>query len=642
MNDSVAQEKQLAQRKLVSRLCKVYESDYVRGQDSDLSAYLSEVQGTGTFDVLLLSLLSTRASLLKRPVAMSELKVLFPEYSESIQRLYHRLSAEQRLPNLLGDYEVVSLIADGGQARVLRARKANGGFVAIKISSTSTGRLRLQGECLFLERLHHKNIVSFLDSGTEGDQFYLVMPELQGTNLQDVNRLKLSHKQIATILFQLCNAVAFVHSTKILHRDIKPANIHLDSRCVVRLLDFGMAIDRSTGLGPNREIVEFHGTPQFMAPEQARGDLGNDERGDLFAIGATLFWLLEGKPPYASLDDAKNAKYSISLTAKPVNKLHRICNKAIQPDVADRYSDIAELLSDLTDAFPSLKYRPLVIRIGLFAVAVILAVVGLWSLPQSQADAPPRWLVDRAAEMGIELRQISPKDFRYRFENPSLLGGFRKNPDRHGDDECQVQIECQPARALGLRLQLDFGNGWLEAENLGDKEYQLSLKGLNNFSGEVNARLVSPKDKGSFTMGPFVDVVSIRDEIETSSQTKLLMAKTAAVQSIEQLVEYDFESPQGWTLTTKYLEQYRYLIDRLIVDRWIEVPFDRASKAFRDPSYSIIDPVSVRKNFEAATETLRKRAEPQPIHIQIHWIDGEISQFDTSDPPSPNSVGGMF
>ena len=181
-------------------------------------------------------------------------------------------------------------------------------------------RKRFIDEAQITSQLDHPNIppVHRLGVGAEG-QLYFTMKLLPGTTLEDVLEGEAHHGdwrelyRVLQIFVTMCNAVAFAHARGVVHRDLKPANVMVADRGQVYVMDWGIArvigqaqpsappraapVRVSTGLGDEPGMVS--GTPAYMAPEQAAGSRGGvDPRSDVFSLGAILYHLLVGRPPY--------------------------------------------------------------------------------------------------------------------------------------------------------------------------------------------------------------------------------------------------------------------------------------------------------------------------------------------------------
>jgi serine/threonine protein kinase len=180
-------------------------------------------------------------------------------------------------------------------------RAADGSEVALKrltlhgsADEISRARQRIEREAAVLTRLNHPNIVELLDVVEEGDEVTLVMPYLTGGTLADrVNEHgPAPTAEVTRLAHLLSSALSDAHRADVVHRDIKPGNVLFDREGNPHLADFGVASSRddTEGLTVVGTVV---GTPAYMAPEQARGELAG-RPADVFALGATLLFAATG------------------------------------------------------------------------------------------------------------------------------------------------------------------------------------------------------------------------------------------------------------------------------------------------------------------------------------------------------------
>jgi serine/threonine protein kinase len=219
----------------------------------------------------------------------------------------------------LGSYEVLEEIGRGGMGVVLKAFDDRlQRLVAIKVlaphlAAEDEARRRFLREARAAAAVRHENVVTIYAVEEAGDMPYLVMEYVRGPSLQE--RLDRGERpeleEIVRIGAQTAAGLAAAHAEGLVHRDIKPANILLEDGRRVKITDFGLArtVDEAhlalIGPQPSRgvdtrltQVGTVAGTPQYMAPEQARGqDL--DHRADLFSLGSVLYALCAGRPPFA-------------------------------------------------------------------------------------------------------------------------------------------------------------------------------------------------------------------------------------------------------------------------------------------------------------------------------------------------------
>jgi len=221
-----------------------------------------------------------------------------------------RCRAESRVGQLVNErWHLDSLIGVGGMASVYAATHRNGKQIAIKMLhpelSTDAGiRQRFIDEGYVANRVNHAGTASVLDDGeTDEGLVFLVMELLQGQTLEErlLERHNLHPREDLTIAGSVLDVLEAAHDQGIVHRDIKPANIFLVHDGAVKLLDFGIARLTSPGHPTTTQWGVTMGTPTFMAPEQARGHWEQvDGRTDLWALGASMFMALTGRPVHAA------------------------------------------------------------------------------------------------------------------------------------------------------------------------------------------------------------------------------------------------------------------------------------------------------------------------------------------------------
>ncbi len=212
---------------------------------------------------------------------------------------------------LSGTYEILRVIGEGGMGRVYEARHsrlANKRF-AVKMLHQELARqsevvTRFQREAEAASGLSHPNVVGVFDVNTAPDgRPYIVAELLEGEQLGDHldRRQKLPISEAIPIVRQVCRALSVAHQNGIVHRDVKPENVFLlGGQGGVKVLDFGIS-KISEGADQLTKTGMVMGTPDYMAPEQARGDRV-DARADVYAVGAILYRALTGRKPFEGLD----------------------------------------------------------------------------------------------------------------------------------------------------------------------------------------------------------------------------------------------------------------------------------------------------------------------------------------------------
>jgi serine/threonine-protein kinase len=293
-------------------------------------------------------------------------------------RVVDRLQTNLRLPDLSGTrYRALQYLAGGGMGTVWLAEDTVlNRRVALKIldATNDSGELasRLLREARVLARLEHPGIVPVHDAGSlsDGRAFYC-MKYVEGQRLDQYLRNIRTLSERLTLLQRIAEPLAFAHSKGILHRDLKPENIMIGSFGEVLVMDWGVAkvqqgvrseegteaqADSGSNLAiglPETAHGRILGTPGYMSPEQARGEIDSiDERTDVFSLGAILAFMLAREEP-EELDRSR--------PSRPVPRpLRAICAKAMAPDPATRYASIQQLSSDVAkylEDLPVTAYR---------------------------------------------------------------------------------------------------------------------------------------------------------------------------------------------------------------------------------------------------------------------------------------------
>ncbi|MGE5214743.1 MAG: serine/threonine-protein kinase, partial [Nitrospirota bacterium] len=280
----------------------------------------------------------------------------------------HAESHIERSPRLakvlgeLGDYELLEEVGRGGQGVVFRARqKSLNRIVALKViglgqwaTPAHLKRFRLEAEAA--ASLDHPCIVPIYEIGERDGQCYFSMKFIEGGQLDEVvKQSPISMRQAVELVAKIARTVHYAHEHGILHRDIKPGNILLDKIGEPHLTDFGLARLVESESAVTR-TVEVLGTPSYMAPEQAAGGRAKVTNAtDVYGLGAVLYQLLTGHPPFAGGTTYDTIKLLLETEPRQPRlwnpKLDRdistICLKCLEKDSQRRYSSALALAEDL-------------------------------------------------------------------------------------------------------------------------------------------------------------------------------------------------------------------------------------------------------------------------------------------------------
>ena len=291
------------------------------------------------------------------------------------------------LPDLTGtQYELIRKLGSGGMAEVYLARDHElQRQVAVKVISlaedTPGAAQRMTREARIVARLEHPGIVPIHDVGilADGRAFY-VMKYVEGSTLEDYLNQNHSLTDLLRIILKVCDTIAFAHAHGVIHRDLKPANIMVGSFGEALVMDWGIAAVRNEPEPDSSAVAEdsavpstahgtILGTPAYMSPEQARGEVAAiSEHSDIYSLGALLYYLLTHKPPFSG-DSPQSIRDQVisGRFAEPRSKnktiarpLNAICLKAMRCDAGERYQSCSEFADDIKrylDQLPVSAYR---------------------------------------------------------------------------------------------------------------------------------------------------------------------------------------------------------------------------------------------------------------------------------------------
>jgi WD40 repeat protein/tRNA A-37 threonylcarbamoyl transferase component Bud32 len=346
-------------------------------------------------------------------------------------------------------YEVLGELGRGGMGVVYKARQAKlNRVVALKMilsgaHAGSAERQRFLTEAEAVARLQHPNIVQIHEIGeADGYPFFSLEFCPGGSLAARLNGTPLPPAEAAPLVEALARAVQAAHQAGVVHRDLKPANVLLLSDGTPKITDFGLAkkLDDASGQTASGAIM---GTPSYMAPEQAEGkskEIG--PAADVYALGAVLYELLTGRPPFRAATPLDTVLQVISeepvppsrLVAKLPRDLETICLKCLHKEPRKRYASAAELADDLQrfQKGEPIRARPVgraerawrwcrrnPVVAGLTATAVLLAVVATLGYLQAAAarDRANRQLYHSLVGQAQALRLARVEGFRPRVES---------------------------------------------------------------------------------------------------------------------------------------------------------------------------------------------------------------------------------
>ncbi len=409
-------------------------------------------------------------------------------------------------------YEILARLGGGGMGTVFQARQiAMDRVVAIKVLKSNLAKdqkyvERLHREARLLGVLDHPNIVKAYDVGASNGYHYFVMEYVEGRSAASLLQEggPLPEDQVFDIAIHMARALDHAHRHDIIHRDIKPGNILLTTAGLAKLTDLGLA-KREIDPALTRDEATV-GTPQYISPEQLLDPKSVDGRSDIFSLGASLYHLASGEPPFQGKTLGQVVAAVLAGNVVDIAKrrpdldpgLASVLRRMLQRDVTERYANAAELLADLeavqaggTPApwVPPREKRSKRLQAAAIIMVAVAAIVTGWLLWQEDSKPPD--------EVDASLAFWSELDARIE-RAPNPIEALRLV-------ESELQSVSEPAIGEGLlqrrqRLAADLrGEFEAIAEELSQSVAQVRLTrppsstgSLDRLNTETYARMFDP------------------------------------------------------------------------------------------------------------------------------------------------------
>jgi len=367
----------------------------------------------------------------------------------------------------IGHYKLIAELGAGGMGLVYRAQDLKLGrevalkFMAPELAQDRKASERFKREARAAAAINHPNICTVYEVGEHEGQPFIAMELLDGESLEKrIGNQPLALESLLDWASQIANGLEAAHERGILHRDIKPGNLFVTSRGDVKILDFGLA-KQAPETRPAADIVrqseittvehltdagKAAGTPNYMSPEQARGE-DLDERTDLFSVGAVLYEMATGKKPFRGANPGvvlgailhEQPPSPVKLNPELPEDLERIIQKALEKDRDFRYQHAAEIRADLrrlrrdtssqqkvvrrqsatniTLAAPSVspEGRPRSKAVFAIITAIVLVALGLFFpvLRKKTGPAFQTLTIERLTHLGSVLMAAISRDGKY-------------------------------------------------------------------------------------------------------------------------------------------------------------------------------------------------------------------------------------
>lgn len=362
---------------------------------------------------------------------------------------------------VLDHYVLVSLLGTGGMAEVWKAwDRSLGRWVAVKYLKREIGHptQRIEREGRMAGQLSHPSIITIFERGQHDGRAYLVMPFVDGAPPKS----PLPPREAARLALEVARALAHAHDAGVIHRDVKPANILVEAGGRVVLADFGLAILDDTATSR----WAMSGTPEYASPEQIRGD-PLDVRTDIYSLGATLYHLLAGRPPFTGtgVDDItlkvlKEDPPPLKGMPKPLTSAVR---RAMSRDREHRYASVTEfaavLESWIETSRSGFRLKPAWVVIGLLSALLPWAVT-LVILKQFQNQADRRQVLQALRDGERKLERAERRRSDPSSSDPEVAAAAR---------EALVEFRLAVKWSGGSEPEAQMGIGRC-AELLGDEK----------------------------------------------------------------------------------------------------------------------------------------------------------------------------
>ena len=494
-------------------------------------------------------------------------------------------------------FVLLETLGIGGMGTVYKARDTLlDRLVALKLLRKDVGEdidytARLQQEARVAASVNHPNVIQVYSSGTDHDQFYLVMELVDQGSLDDFieQQKRLPEELVLETGIQVAKGLRAAYAKGLIHRDVKPANILFAADQTAKIGDFGLAGAAAEGAENRGEIW---GTPYYVAPERLNNE-PEDFRSDIYSLGGTLFHAISGRAPIEgesnsaiTLRELKNNPVDLRAVVPEVSEpTAKVLNRMIAPDPAKRFGSYDELVTELSNAYGLLtgKKEYLATRrkklpwiIGVIVLLIALIGIGTWAFVYrkraetelSAASARAEKLVTLAPLQGRLMeaqRGLSQINYSKDAQNPKeafariALDSQKKQPIY---DWAKLQ---QGVAALILQNSSQAKQAFQEIINAGDKDFSAEDKPVAEFLLSTARMMTAPgKAPPDLKFNPenyqaFGYLVAALKNIDQTNAAD-------AIPLLEQFLKAKPAGKDAWvgefrSLAQKYLEDCKLYLD---------------------------------------------------------------------------------
>jgi serine/threonine protein kinase len=372
----------------------------------------------------------------------------------------------------IGRYELKKLLGQGGFGKVYLAFDPDlERVVALKVLTLGLGQKnRIQRfliEAKAAARLKHPNIVPTYVSGQADGRYFIASEFIEGELLSKrLKRQTYSPAQAARIVRKLATALAYAHENDVVHRDVKPHNIMIDQRGEPHLMDFGLAkrVDDDSKVTSDGSVL---GTPAYMSPEQARGEVSSvGPASDQYSLAVVLFQMLTGStpfqgPPHLVIADVArgNVPPVSSLCSDLSRDLAAVCDRALRSEPEDRYASCEDFAADLGNwlekrpvtARPLTTYQELSRYLAQHKIIASFTAAILTLLLLTMISLGVIWKRAKQRELGVGANVVTQDDARSNSQNQSSAGISKQQQTRDGAQKASANSNVAMADSGEVR-----------------------------------------------------------------------------------------------------------------------------------------------------------------------------------------------